>query len=358
MPCLSLQQTSHQAIVSSADLTKLHAMLKKTAIFHLLLPLIFLACQKKEEKCYPAEEVAYIPIELQVQRMENRLFEAKGDGDIAFWLEEYPYFTKKYLQEDLYSSREALISNLTAIPQDSLMQELYNEVTKEYGQIDDILTDLELAFKHIKYYYPEFEVPRIYTFVSGFTSDLYIDKEMIVIGLDYFLPSDHKFQPPEVPQYMTDRYNREHLVPMILMAISSAYIESDLSDNSLLAEMVFYGKAYHFTKAMMPCTSEELVIGYTPEELAACYANEEFIWEHFIEAEIIYETNPFEIRKYTGEAPFTDAISPDAPGRVGRWIGWNIVDAYAEEQGVDLVDLMRERDAKKIFMNSGYKPSR
>lgn len=124
----------------------------------------------------------------------------------------------------------------------------------------------------------------------------------------------------------------------------------------MLAEMLFYGKAYHFTKSVLPCVADDFIIGYTTEEVEACFANEEFIWSHFIENDLLYETNPFEIRKYTGEAPATDVISQDAPGRVGRWLGWNIVDDYRFNNDVSLDELMGLDDAEKLFRQSGYKP--
>jgi len=330
-------------------------MKRKIGLLLLVFPL-FWACKKKDTSCRPSEEVLELPVKLEIHRLEQQLFEAKDKEDIAFFLEYYPQFTKRYLQEDLYPSRDALVESLYQIQQDTLIQELYQEVSNHFDKIRDIEIALENGFKHIKYYYPNFKIPEVYTFVSGFTSDLYLDDEIIVIGLDYFLPTDHCFQPPEIPEYMANRYDKDHLVPMIITAISSKFNQTNLKDNTLLAEMVFYGKAYHFTKAMLPCTAEELIIGYTKAEVAACYDNENFIWTHLIENEAIYETNPFEIRKYTGEAPFTDVISPDAPGRVGRWVGWNIVDAYSENNNISLTELMAEKDAKKIFMQSAYKP--
>ncbi|GAB3656104.1 gliding motility lipoprotein GldB [Echinicola sediminis] len=314
------------------------------------------ACKKENSSCVPSEEIINVPVNLEIERLEPLLFEASSKEDIALFIENHPQFTQKYLQEELYPSREALAESLFQVKQDTLMQELYQEASSYFSDIGKIELELESAFKHIKYYYPDFNIPAVYTFVSGFTSDLYLDENMIIISLDYFLPNDHRFQPPEIPDYIAKRYNEEHLVPMIITAISSKYNQTDLRDNTLLAEMVFYGKAYHFTKAMLPCTKEELIIGYHQDELAACYANESFIWTHLIENEAIYETNPFEIRKYTGEAPFTDAISPDAPGRVGRWVGWNIVDAFAEKNSISLTEMMAEKDARKIFMQSAYKP--
>jgi hypothetical protein len=145
---------------------------------------------------------------------------------------------------------------------------------------------------------------------------------------------------------------------MIVLAISSKYNSINPQETTLLSEMIYYGKAYHFVKAILPCTSDQYIIGYTPEEIAECYDNEEFIWAHFVENELLYETNPFEIRKYIGEAPFTDAISTKAPGRLGRWLGWNIVDDYQVGQDVTLPDLMAESDSEKIFRQSGYRPRR
>jgi hypothetical protein len=228
-------------------------------------------------------------------------------------------------------------------------------VAKEFADIADIKGELEQAFAYLKSYYPNFKAPKVYTYVSGFGIDLLVEENMLVIGLDYFLPSDHAFQ-LDLPKYIADRYERKYLVPMIVLAMSSRYNEIDPKDNTLLAEMIYYGKAYHFVKSILPCTSDQYLIGYTPEQIQACWDNEDVIWAHFIENELLFETNPFEIRKYIGEAPSTDAISPDAPGRIGRWIGWNIVEEYAVQQDLSLPELMREADAKKLFKDSGYRP--
>ncbi|MDN3669218.1 gliding motility lipoprotein GldB [Echinicola jeungdonensis] len=320
------------------------------------LMLTLAACKKEEKACQISPEVQNIPLNLKIERLETGLFEAENEEEIGEFLESYPGFTQKYLQEDLYPSREALIQSLAKTKSDTLIQELYTETQNQFEDLEEIEKSLENAFKHISYYYPDFEVPKVYTFVSGFTSDLYLDQEMIVIGLDYFLPAEHRFQPPEIPRYIAERYTQEHLVPMIITALSARFIESNLKENTLLAEMIFYGKAYHFAKAMLPCTPERLIIGYSEKEVEACYANEAFIWTHLIENEAIYETNAFEIRKYTGEAPATDIISPDAPGRVGRWMGWNIVDDYRFNNDISLTELMKEKDSQKIFTQSGYKP--
>jgi gliding motility-associated lipoprotein GldB len=323
----------------------------------ILLVVSAFACGKKQEACTLDPEVLDQNLDLKITRLEDEFFGATSAQDFQFLLEKYPDFARAYFQSADDYTPDSLATNLLAVHQDAAMRELYDSVKVEFPDILDIEKDLENAFKYIKHYFPDFKTPQVYTFVSGLNSDLVVTEDVIVIGLDYFLPADHIFQ-PDIARYMAERYEKPFLVPMIVLAISSRYNTINPQENTLLSEMIYYGKAYHFVKAIMPCTSEQYIIGYTPAEILECYDNEEYIWSHFVENELLYETNPFEIRKYIGEAPFTDAISNKAPGRLGRWLGWNIVDDYQLKNDVNLPDLMKESNAEVIFRQSGYRPRR
>jgi gliding motility-associated lipoprotein GldB len=326
--------------------------------FFLLSALVFFfSCGNKDAECVLDDKITSQSLNLEIIRLEEEFFKAKSVDEVKTLLEKYPEFAEKYLELGLYQSADSLAQVLVEVNQDSAMRMLYDSVMVEFQDIQDIQKELENAFKYIRYYFPDFKTPKVYTFVSGFNSDLVISEDMIVIGLDYFLPANHQFQ-PDIPLYMAVRYERKYLVPMIVLAISSRYNETVPTDNTLLSEMIYYGKAYHFVKSIMPCTSDQFIIGYTPEEIEECWANEEYIWSHFVENELLYETNPFEIRKYIGEAPFTDAISTKAPGRLGRWLGWNIVEDFQINQDLSLPELMNEANAETIFRQSGYRPRR
>ena len=329
-------------------------------LFSVFLVSIFLgfnSCGKKETICELDQEILSKQPELEIIRLEERFFAAKSKEEINHLIEKYPEFADRFLERSSFPNQDSLVSTLLKANADSAMRVLYDSVKAEFKDISAINKDLRDAFAYIQHYFPDFKTPKVYTFVSGFNTDLLIEEDLIVIGLDYFLPADHIFQ-PDLPRYLANRYERKYLVPMIVLAISSRYNKVNSADNTLLSEMIFYGKAYHFVKAILPCTSDQFIIGYSPEEIEACWANEELIWSHFVENELLFDTNPFEIRKYVGEAPFTDAISTEAPGRLGRWMGWNIVDDYQVKQGLDLPEVLGESDAEKIFRQSGYRPRR
>ena len=84
--------------------------------------------------------------------------------------------------------------------------------------------------------------------------------------------------------------------------------------------------------------------------------NEAFIYSYFIQNELFFENQSKEKQKYMSERPSTYEISPQVPGRIGRWLGWKIVSSYMDQNQITLEELLLEVDFKKIFYNSNYKP--
>ena len=124
----------------------------------------------------------------------------------------------------------------------------------------------------------------------------------------------------------------------------------------MLADMVYYGKGYIFTKTMLPNVSDSLVIGYSDKQLTETFNAQDVVWAHFIDNQLLYQTSPAIKQRYLNERPFTAEIGQACPGAIGRWLGWRIVGQYHDEHsGVGISDLMRNADARQIFEQSGYK---
>ena len=125
----------------------------------------------------------------------------------------------------------------------------------------------------------------------------------------------------------------------------------------MLSEMIDYGKSYYLLSKILPCTPERILIGYTEEEWEDVFENDQIIWANFVQNEWLYETNHTIKQKFLGERPNVYEIGDKCPGRIGRWLGWQIVNAYAEKSGASVTEIMSERDLNKLFAASGYKPS-
>lgn len=316
-------------------------------------------CKKKG--CEIPEEVASIPVQVEIERLEKPFYNADNSQDLALFLKQNPMFADIYLQRGEYPSDSVLISNLLPLTTNASLDTLVQEAVQKFGDMQPEKEQLETAFKFIKHHYPQFNPPQVKTFVTGLGTmgnDLFVSDTLLVFGLDYFIGEGATYR-PQAYEYILKRYEREKMVPAAMLLLSNQFNKTNLTDRSLLSEMISMGKAYYFVKAVMPCTPDSLIISYTDQQMADVHHNEGRIWAHFIEKSLLYEKNPFQIQKYIGERPSTPEIDGNAPGRIGTWLGWQIVRTYMERNPeVTLPQLMAETDYRKIFSESKYKPKK
>ena len=109
--------------------------------------------------------------------------------------------------------------------------------------------------------------------------------------------------------------------------------------------------------ALMPQTENNIKINYNSAQLKWCENNAEPIWFYFIDHQLLYTADTKEIIKYMGEAPFTQGFPEGSPGRIGHWVGWQIVKAYMNKNpSTTLQQLLQINNAQELLKKSGYKP--
>ena len=108
---------------------------------------------------------------------------------------------------------------------------------------------------------------------------------------------------------------------------------------------------------MIPCVPDSTLIWYTREEIQGAAANEDLIWARFLQDQVLFSTSAIEKKNYLGDRPITIQVGEKCPGRIGQWIGWQVVKEYmAEHADTSLPELMKTSDAQTLFKNSGYRP--
>lgn len=317
----------------------------------------FSACDNGKEN---VPDVSNINVDFKVHRLDQALFKCKTREDIKQFLNQHKNIANKFFRLQKYPHDSILINQLhRLITHPSYADTVHQSIDQVFGDFSETQAQFEKAFKRIKYHYPAYDPQDIYTMVSGMSvdvgKDLLINEDIIVISLDFFLGNACKYK-PQIPDYILRRYKKAYIVPHCIMRISQKYNNSN-NDRSLLAEMVYYGKTYYFKDKILPHAHDSLITGYTQKELERVNKNEHIIWSHFIKNELLYETRHSIIRQFTEERPKTTEIGSKCPGRVGRWIGWQIVKAYMDKHPEkNLVDLMKIKDPIKVFNASKYKP--
>jgi len=218
--------------------------------------------------------------------------------------------------------------------------------------------ELDLAFRHYKYYFPQKEIPVIYTCISGLNQSVVIANNLIGISLDKYLGSGSPFYVRMgLPVYKRRNMNQSRLVPDMMVAWVMAEWPKSNNANSMLSEMIQEGKQMYFVDAMLPELNDTLKMGYTKNQIDFCQKNEASMWTFLAEHKLLFTTDRMNIKRFIDDGPYTSAFGEQSPSRTGVWIGWQIVRSYMKQHPeVKLADLLANQDFQMILNQSNYQP--
>ena len=317
----------------------------KKILLIIAIIIILISCDKKSKV---EKAVEKIPVELKVERFDKLFFET-NPKDLDKLKKQYPFFFPKETPDSVWLEKM----------QNPLWRELYAEVQKKYSNFEPIKNNLNKLFKHIKFYFPESKTPKVITIISEMDYNnkaIYTDS-LLIISIELYLGKDHKFYP--FPNYLKQNFEQKQILPDVVSSFATQKI-APMTDQSLLGQMVYFGKKLYLKDLLLPDYLDTDKIGYTTQQYKWCEDNESYIWRYFIENKILYSDNSKLGNRFINPAPFSKfylEIDNESPGRVGTWIGWQIVRSYMKNNDVS-IEKMLKMDAKELFEKSKYKPKK
>jgi hypothetical protein len=327
-------------------------MIKVLKVSVLLLFIIsFLACSDDKKATLPLANVA--PIALL--RLDSVLLACHSKDDIKEFIHQNTSVISAYFAPNQFKNEAELVDVLNGLLTNPKFNEFHDLAIAQYN-LNQLQIDFGQAFAQIKSQYPKYKIPKVVTMFTGFTGgDLLVSDSLIVIGLDYFAGPKAKFK-PQVYDYQLRKYQPAYVLPQVINLISSQFNTIDAKNQSMLADMIFFGKSYEFTSQILPNTPDSLIIGYSGIQLDETETAQDLVWGHFIDEQLLYKTDKFTKTKYVGEGPSTSSIGPKCPGSIGRWLGWKIVRKYLENSPqTTLPSLMANTQAQQILQDSKYR---
>lgn len=319
----------------------------KKYFYVVTISLLLFSCDNKSKVEKAVEE---IPVEMKVVRFEQAFFDAKPE-ELANVKNEYPDFFPE-------GTPDAVWIDKMKHPQ---WRELYQEVEKKYKNFGKQQSEIEDLFKHIKYYFPTIKTPTIYTVISEMDNNnkaIYAN-DKLVIALELYLGKEHKFY-SEFPAYLRQNFEERQMVPDIVSSFAFGVLPAP-KDKDLLSLMISSGKELYLKDILLPEYTDAEKIGYTEDQIKWSKENESYIWEYFINDKLLYSSDSKLPNRFINLAPFSKfylEIDNESPGRIGQWVGWQIVRSFMENNPkVSVQDLIKMNE-KDIFELSKYKPKK
>lgn len=324
-------------------------MLNKLKIICLSSVLVLLSCS--DEAYETPVEIENIDIEVKVKRFDQDFLNA-SESDFDQIKKKYPYFISKHVKN---------IDSLWLLQkQDTLKQELLLETSKVFPTFIEEEFRLEQLFKHIKFHFPEFKNPEVVATTSmvDYRNKVILQNDILLIALDTYLGMGHKFY-EGLPDYTVINLSKGQIVSDVANLYAKDFVVPG-KQRLFVEQMVYFGKLLYLKDQFMPFEDESTRISYTPSELEWAMVNEDMIWSFFIENDLLFSTDIKLSNRFIAPAPFSKfylALDNQSPGRLGRFIGWQIVRQFMEKNDVSLRKLCT-LSGEEIFRKSKYKPKK
>lgn len=314
-------------------------------IFIFTLIVAFVSCDKKTKN---EKAVEAIPVAIKVERFDKLFFETPPQ-DLGKLKAKFPFFFPSGNDDSVWLNKM----------QDPLWRELYAEVQKKYSDFEPVQKELETLFKHIKYNFPKTKTPKVITVISemDYTNKVIYTDSLVIISLELYLGKEHKFY--QFPSYLKQNFVQKQIMPDVVSSFSIQKI-APVTDENLLSQIIYFGKQLYLKDLLLPEYTDADKMGYTPEQIKWCEENESYMWRYFLEKEMLYSDDSKLGNRFINPAPFSKfylEIDNESPGRVGAWIGWQIVRSFMKNNEVD-IDKLLKMNAKEIFEKSKYKPKK
>lgn len=161
------------------------------------------------------------------------------------------------------------------------------------------------------------------------------------------------------PEYKRRLKTRDMIpVDMAEAIVATAYPYGPTGDDTVLSRLLYNGAMAVAKQAMVPDASLSAILGFTPEQLADIQANESTMWQRLVSNDMLYSTDAGVHDDLFSQKAQSTSISPDAPGRAVRLIGYRIVmDYLAANPDTKLSDLLSPdfySNAQSVLKSSGY----
>ncbi len=295
------------------------------------------------------KEIDAITIDVELDQFHTT-FSMATEEQLPELKANYPQLFPQQYPDDLWKAKIVGTDTIYAVLEEAVLNADFNYTDIE-SQVEDVM-------RHVKYYFPEFEPTPIITVLSevNYRKRVTPTRDYLIIGIDNYLGSGHELY-TGINDYQRDDLNIEQLPADV--ALSYAYLFAEPSvDRTLLGSMVHFGKLQYLQSLFAPDATGAQRFETTPEKYEFMVQSELQMWRYFVDRSLLYSTDSKLLSRFILPAPFSKfylEVDQQTPGGVGKYIGYQMVAAFMDNNDVTLNQMLR-MPAQELFEQSGYKP--
>ncbi|MDO4764108.1 MAG: gliding motility protein GldB [Flavobacteriaceae bacterium] len=320
----------------------------KLLIFKSLILASFLYCKEKEENLFQKE----------IKTTENiEIFDISGDFynselPLEKFKSQYPWFQGNIPDNEFFQRRK-----------DTLEIKIYQDAIKNIDE-KQLKADLSEMFSRVKFYFPKFQTPKVYLYSSNIQHVIEpiffkVEEGLLFIDISAFMGENNENY-KGIEQYLRKSMNPENILPKVAEIVAESFVMPNPQENKFIDEMLFNGKIRILQDAFLPNIPDYLKMNYIQEQQNWAMANEEHIWNYFVENDLLFSDDNQLSRRFISIAPFskfyTEVDNNSAP-QVGIFIGWQIAKSFFKENPKVSLSEFLTMNATDIFNKSKYKPA-
>ena len=318
---------------------------------HFVLILVLLSLYGCKKDTPEEKALTEINLSLQLDRFDQILYGA-SPNDLPQIRQKFPEFFVTSVPDSIYAQKIT----------DSIYHELYLEVQNKFPNLQSYKDETETLLKRAKFYFPEFKTPdRLVALISemDYQNKVIYTDSLMILSLDLYLGENHKYYVGEFYDYQRKLFNENQILPDMADALVRKLLPKT-NERIFVEQMVAEGKIQYLKQQLLPETDEHLIVGFTQKEFNWCLSNEMYMWQYFVDTKLLFETGQKNYQRFIAPAPFSKfylEIDSQSPGRVGVWLGLQIVKSYMDKNKVSLDELLK-LEPKLIYENAKYKPKK
>lgn len=331
--------------------------------------LILFSC-KSDSK---TPDVSRINVDLKLERFDRDFFSIDTNNVLAGLNQlnaKYPVATPVFLQYVLGLDSSNTLDGVKNFIR--LSDKLFDTINTVFQSTEALERDFKKAFQYVKYYFPNYSVPKIATIAgpvdalaisdNGPTPD-FLRPGLLGISLQFYLGknfsvyNDPFFIENVAPAYRSRRFSKEYIIADAMQLIVSDMFPDKSSGKPLIEQMVEKGKQWYLLDKFLPFIPDSIKTGYTQQQLEWCKENEGMIWTYIVKNEDLQSLNPSVLQIYIGESPFTQGFPTEySPGNIGQWIGWQFIKKFVEKNPDMKPEEIMQATPERIITEAKYKP--